>query len=72
MRVKKGVEHPHGDLVAFLKGNATPLDIPWLLPSKAASGSQVRFFRSPDIQSAHSWSRYAVHTGSRRVSAAAI
>lgn len=34
--IKKRIEHQHGELVEFLKAKATPLDIPWLLPAKAA------------------------------------
>jgi hypothetical protein len=39
---QRGTEHPHGDLVAFLKSQAVPLNIPWLLPCKTATSGQVR------------------------------
>lgn len=38
---KRGTEHPHGDLVAFLKSQAVPLNIPWLLPCKTATSGQA-------------------------------
>jgi hypothetical protein len=40
--VQRGIEHPHGDLVAFLKSQAVPLNIPWLLPCKTVISGQVR------------------------------